>query len=238
MSGRLVGVGVGPGDPELVTVKGARTLREADVVLVPVLSGDEVGRAEAVAVEYASPGRLRRVVFTLGEERARAWDAAGAVVAETFAAGARTVAYATIGDPAVYSTFTYVARAARERLPDLLVETVPGITAMQDLAARSATVLCAADESLALLPLTAGLGVFADALARFDTVVAYKGGGTMGAVLDAVRDAGRLDRAVYGACLGLPEEDIRPASRVEAATAPYLSTLIVSPARPAGSGAP
>ncbi|MQA83692.1 MAG: precorrin-2 C(20)-methyltransferase [Streptosporangiales bacterium] len=235
MRRRLVGVGVGPGDPELVTVKGARLLRDADAVLVPVLAGDpeprDAGRAETIVAEYADAVRVRRVVFELGEGRAAAWAAAGAVVADTFARGARTVAFATIGDPAVYSTFTHVARAARERVPELLIETVPGITAMQDLASRSGTTLCVGSETLALLPLTAGLGAFEEALAGFDTVVAYKGGRNMRAVLEAVRAADRLDRAVYGAYLGLSGEDIRPAVQVDPGEAPYLSTLIV----PAGA---
>lgn len=225
----LVGIGVGPGDLELVTVKGARLLREADVVLVPVLAGDEKGRAEAIVAEYADAARVRRVVFELGEGRAAAWSAAATAVADTFARGARTVAFATIGDPGVYSTFTHVARAVRERVPELVIETVPGVTAMQDLAARSGATLCVGTETLALLPLTAGLDAFEAALARFDTVVAYKGGRNMRAVLDAVRAAGRLDRAVYGAYLGLADEDIRPAARVDPGEAPYLSTLIVPP---------
>jgi len=87
-----------------------------------------------------------------------------------------SVAFATIGDPNVYSTFTYLADAVRGRLPDVEIATVPGITAMQDLAARSGTVLCEGTESLALLPLTAGIAAFDEALTHFDSVVAYKGG--------------------------------------------------------------
>lgn len=251
----LIGVGVGPGDPELVTVKGIRILRAADVVLVPVMGEDVPGRAEATVRAHVEAARIRKVVFALTESAPRArredaWDAAAAAVVAAFDGGAATVAFATLGDPNVYSTFTYLAASVRALRPDVVVETVPGITAMQDLAARSATVLCEGSESLALLPLTAGLDRFREALAAADTVVAYKGGRLLPEMLAAVREAGRLDDAVYGAALGLPDEDIRPAKelveRAELAErdgraseegkgngkgeAPYLSTVIV-PAR-------
>jgi precorrin-2/cobalt-factor-2 C20-methyltransferase len=235
MSGlRLVGVGTGPGDPDLVTVKAVRVLREADVVLVPVMAAEESGRAEATVRAHVTHDRVRRVVFALNERedsarREAAWDAAARAVADAFAAGATTVAFATIGDPNVYSTFTYLAQGARALVPGLIVETVPGITAMQDLAARSGTVLCEGTETLALLPLTAGLDAFATALARFDTVVAYKGGRRMPEVAALLRAQGRLDDAVFGASLGLPDEDVRPVREL-AGPAPYLSTVLV-PAR-------
>jgi precorrin-2/cobalt-factor-2 C20-methyltransferase len=236
----LIGVGVGPGDPDLVTVKAVRVLREADLVLVPVSSTGERGRAEATVLAHIPPDRIdrvRRVVFALdaGADRAgaearqareAAWDGAADAVAAAFRSGPAVVAFATIGDPNIYSTFTYLAATVRERVPGLAVATVPGITAMQDLAARSGIVLCEGRETLALLPLTAGLARFKEALARFDTVVGYKSGRHLPGVLAAVREAGRLGEAVHGAALGLPGEDIRPAAEVTG-PAPYLSTLLV-----------
>lgn len=231
----LVGVGVGPGDPELLTVKAVNVLTSADVVFVPVLDPAEEGRAEATVRAHVPHGRIRRVAFSLGEEhggtdRAAAWRAAAGTVSAAFAAGARRVAFATIGDPNIYSTFTYLADAVRARVAGLTVETVPGITAMQDLAARSGTVLCEGTETLALVPMTAGVEAFAAALATFDTVVAYKGGRRLPDMLAAIDAAGRLDTAVYGARLGLPTQEIRPAGTVEGA-GPYLSTVLVPAAR-------
>jgi precorrin-2/cobalt-factor-2 C20-methyltransferase len=253
----LAGVGMGPGDPELVTVKAVRVLCEADLVLVPVMATGqqgqgpvtkerglrppggsrgvappgEQGRAEATVRAHVTHDRIARVAFALTEgagmaEREAAWDGAADAAVAAFAGGARLVAFATIGDPNVYSTFTYLAATVQPRVPGLTVATVPGITAMQDLAARSGTVLCEGGETLALLPLTAGLVPFKEALAHFDTVVGYKSGSHLPEVLAAVRDAGRMDDAVHGASLGLPGEDIRPAAEVSG-PAPYLSTLLV-----------
>jgi precorrin-2/cobalt-factor-2 C20-methyltransferase len=227
---RLVGVGVGPGDPELVTVKGVRVLREADLVLVPVIAPGEPGRAEAVVRAHSVASE--RVVFALNdrggvtERRTSAWDAAAERVLQAFRDGADTVAFATIGDPNLYSTFTYLAQTIKEREPAVEVATVPGITAMQDLAARSGTVLAEGTEPLHLLPLTAGTDDLRDALAADGTVVAYKFGSVAEEVLTMVEDAGRLDDAVYGGRLGLPGEDVRRGAEIHGPV-PYLSTLIV-----------
>jgi precorrin-2/cobalt-factor-2 C20-methyltransferase len=234
---RLTGVGMGPGDPELVTVKAVRVLQEAALVVVPVMSADEVGRAEATVRAHVTHDRVQRLVFALDDrggvtpERESAWVAAADVVADALQ-DKGSVAFATIGDPNVYSTFTYLADVVREQLPEVEVDTVPGITAMQDLAARSGTVLCEGTESLALLPLTAGITAFEEALRSFDSVVAYKRGRQMAEVRRVLALHGRLHTAVFGAALGLPDEQI---GALPDGPAPYLSTVI-APAPRTGRG--
>ncbi|MYS21742.1 precorrin-2 C20-methyltransferase /cobalt-factor II C20-methyltransferase [Streptomyces sp. DvalAA-14] len=243
MAMRLTGVGVGPGDPELVTVKGVRVLRAAGAVVVPVMDSGELGRAEATVRHYVPESAVVRVVFALNErtDRARreaAWDAAGARVAELLRAHG-TVAFATIGDPNVYSTFTYLAGTVSGLLGDgepLTVETVPGITAMQDLAARSGAVLAEGTEPLTLVPVTAGAAVLKDALEGPGTVVAYKFGRLAAEVAAALRATGRTEGAVWGSSLGLPEESIRSAAELPDGPLPYLSTLIAPARRDGGRG--
>ncbi|MFD5132802.1 precorrin-2 C(20)-methyltransferase [Streptomyces olindensis] len=240
MSSRLIGVGVGPGDPELVTVKGVNALREADVVVVPVMDTGERGRAEATVVHYVPEEKVVRVVFALNERsdrgrREAAWDAAGARVAELLRAH-DAVAFATIGDPNVYSTFTYLAQTIAELVPGTVVRTVPGITAMQDLAARSGAVLTEGTEPLTLVPVTAGAIVLKEALAGPGTVVAYKFGRQAHEVAEALRETGRIEGAVWGSSLGLAEESIRPAADLDGAPLPYLSTLIAPARREGGRG--
>ena len=283
MTKRLIGVGVGPGDPELVTVKAVRVLREADVVLVPVLAapargpGDpgaadpaEPGRAETIIRAYVSADRVKRLEFALNDtggvtpRRAAAWRAAAATVAGEFAAGAATIAFGTLGDPNLYSTFSYLAQAVRDLVPEVTVETVAGITAMQDLASRAGISLAEGTEPVTLVPLNGGVGALDQALSGGGTVVGYKVGAAASpepAILrDRLHAAGRLDAAVIGARLGLEGERIAPAAEVlpparpatpaptpspsrtlpavtEIPDIPYLSTLIVPTVRPSTTGA-
>jgi precorrin-4/cobalt-precorrin-4 C11-methyltransferase len=253
MTQRLIGVGVGPGDPELVTVKAVRVLREADVVLVPVLAGPdpEPGRAETVIREYVAADRIRRLEFALNDtggvtpRRAAAWQTAAAAVAEEFTRGAGTVAFGTLGDPNLYSTFSYLAQTVRDLVPGVTVETLAGITAMQDLASRAGISLAEGTEPIVLVPLNGGVDALDQALASGGAVVGYKVGAAASpgpAILrDRLHQAGRLDGAVIGARLGLAGELISPAADFLPSTQPgpdipYLSTLIVPARRRPGTG--
>ena len=161
-------------------------------------------------------------------------------MAHEFAAGAATVAFGTLGDPNLYSTFSYLAQTVRDLVPEVTVETVAGITAMQDLASRAGISLAEGTEPVTLVPLNGGASALDQALAGGGTVVGYKVGAAASPAPAILRDrlhaAGRLDAAVIGARLGLEGELIASAAEVLTGPAgspsdipdiPYLSTLIV-----------
>lgn len=232
----LIGVGVGPGDPELLTVKAVRILREADVVFAPSTATDQPSRAEEIVLA-ATGVQARRLVFALEDtrgataERRAAWDTAGQGVLDAFGAGAARIAFVTLGDPNVYSTFGYLAQTVTGLDPSVSVQTVPGITALQDLAGRTALPLVEGREPLTLVPATAGLDQVAAALDRPGTVVVYKGGRHLADLAAVVRAAGRAQGAVLGTDLGLPTERIGPLTEAPDGPAPYFTTLIIPPAR-------
>ncbi|HZM75341.1 MAG TPA: precorrin-2 C(20)-methyltransferase [Candidatus Limnocylindrales bacterium] len=226
---RLIGVGVGPGDPELVTLKAVRVLREAGRVFVPVLDDGEPGRAEATVVVHAGHERIERLVFSLDTStRRNYWEAAGSRVALWLRDNGGTAAFATIGDPNVYSTFSYLAAAVKAELPRVEVSTVPGITAMQALSASAGVPLVEGEEPLLLLPLARSAEGLGEALARRGTVVVYKGGRHLPEIAKALKEAGRLPGALLGSHLGLEGEEIVAVSDVD--SAPYLSAVMI-PAR-------
>jgi precorrin-2/cobalt-factor-2 C20-methyltransferase len=228
-SSALIGVGVGPGDPELLTLRAARVIREADRVLAPSSAVDAVGRAESI-VRQACPGvRIERLVFAMGGATA-SMEAAAATVVAGLDAGLR-LAFVTLGDPNVYSTFASVAAKVRQLRPDARIETVPGIMAFQELASRSGTVVLQNTERLALVTALDGPDVLDGALADpTQAVVVYKGGRHLPEMAKRLAAAGRLDGAVMGELLGLPGERVLPVADAAEGPAAYLATVIVPPA--------
>jgi precorrin-2/cobalt-factor-2 C20-methyltransferase len=241
--GRLVGVGVGPGEADLVTVRAVVALRRADRVVAPATAVDAVGRAEAI-VRQAVPGlRIERIPFAMAPgraERDRSVEEAGEALARYLAAG-EEVAFVTLGDPLTYSTFTSVVAAVRQRRPATVVEQVPGIMAFQALAARTGTTVT--DERQRLMVRTAldGEDIATDLSDPDVTVVLYKGGRRLPDLAKAAAATGRLSGAVAGELLGMPGERIGALSDVAAdGPASYLATVIipaVAASEAAGPGA-
>ncbi len=225
----LIGVGVGPGDPELMTLRAVRAVREADRVLAPSSAVDAVGRAESI-VRQACPGvRVERAVFAMGDADASV-DEVAATIVGGIDAGQR-LAFVTLGDPNVYSTFSAVAARVQALRPHAPIETVPGIMAFQELASRSGTVVLQHTERLALVTALDGPDALDGALDDpSQAVVVYKGGRHLPAMAKRLAAAGRLDGAVVGELLGLPGERVVAVDEAGGGPAAYLATVIVPPA--------
>lgn len=149
--GKLWGVGVGPGDPELLTVKAVRVLREADVVIVPdASSGDKV--ALNIAKDYLKDKQIQFVKTPMVRDKA-VMDAAHEQAADTISAlldDGKQVAFLTLGDPAIYSTYMYIHQKVLRR--GYAVEVVPGIPSFCAAAARLNQSLCLGREPLTIIP--------------------------------------------------------------------------------------
>jgi precorrin-2/cobalt-factor-2 C20-methyltransferase len=232
--GRLVGVGVGPGDPDLVTVRALAALHRADRVLAPTSAVDAVGRAEAIVRVAAPRIRVERVPFAMVADRgsrARSVHGAADVVAGLLARGCE-VAWITLGDPLVYSTFPAVAASVSRRRPSTTVEHVPGIMAFQALASRTGTVVAADRTRLTIRTALDGDDLTADLDDPGSTVVVYKGGRRLPELASLAAKQGRSASAVAGELLGMTGERVGTLDELaDQGPASYLATVILpSPA--------
>ncbi|HVA25983.1 MAG TPA: precorrin-2 C(20)-methyltransferase [Chloroflexota bacterium] len=206
MSGKLYAVGLGPGDPELLTIKAQRLLTEADVVFLPV-QDEHDSVARKIMAGLVDAGRLRELSFRMsrkaGENRQR-WQEHAATVAAAVAQG-QTAVFATEGDPLLYSTFVHVYTELLRSHPDLPVEIVPGVSSVTAGAAALRIPLADDKQRVAIVP---AMGEVMHALATFDSVVILKASMAIDTVLKALHTTGRTEQAIYIERAGWPEQRV------------------------------
>lgn len=244
MNGRLYGVGVGPGDPELITRKAARLIASADVIAYHQGPGKS-SNARRIAAELIDARAIEEVLeypVTTGSTDHHG-GYAGAM-ADFYAeceqrlsrhlGRGRTVVVLAEGDPMFYGSFMYL----HDRLSDTFVtEIVPGIPAFAAATAAAATPLVRRSNALAVLSGTMPEPELARRLADTDGAVIMKLGRTFPAVRSALAQAGRLDGAVYVERASTPQQRCLPVADVDPETVPYFSLIIV-PGDTAASEAP
>jgi precorrin-2/cobalt-factor-2 C20-methyltransferase len=216
----------------LVTTRALRVLRQVDRVFAPTTGAEVAGRAESIVNQACRGVAVERLTFEMGTDadaRATALRAAVTRLVECLDAGER-IAFVTLGDPNIYSTFSSLAAEVLTLRPEATIETVPGIMAFQALAAEAGTVLLSGTERLSLVTALDGPAAVEAALKDDEAAVAvYKGGRHLPAIAQALSDAGRLDGAVAGELLGLPDQQVAPVADLAARPAGYLVTVIVPP---------
>jgi precorrin-2 C20-methyltransferase / precorrin-3B C17-methyltransferase len=237
MTGRLWGVGLGPGDPELVTMKAARLIGAADVI---AFHSAPHGRsiARAVAAPYVREGQVEEhLVYPLTVETTDhpggyqgAMDDFYADCAARLAAhldAGRDVVVLAEGDPLFYGSYMHLHKRLSGRYS---CEVVPGVTSVSAAAAVLGKPLCERDEILTVLPGTLPPDVLAERLATTDAAVVMKLGRTFSGVREAFELAGRLDEAWYVERATTASERTAPLAEVDPDSVPYFSlALLPSP---------
>jgi precorrin-2/cobalt-factor-2 C20-methyltransferase len=153
--GKFYGVGVGPGDPRFLTLRAVEVLHSADIIAIPKSKLERESVAWEIARKHCHHNvKLLELEMPMTADQAvlkKAWqDGAQAILTEL--QQGRSVAFVTLGDASLYSTYTYLLDNLRPTLPEEQIETVPGITAMSAAAARINFPLAVGDEPLLVLP--------------------------------------------------------------------------------------
>lgn len=181
LEGRVIGVGVGPGDPELITVKAVKTLKTADVISVPKAYAEKPSIALAtikhILEERERPPELLELVFPMTKDEIglkRSWDRNARIIAEK-AKNGKIIAFITLGDPMFYSTFIYLCQRMREEYPEVKLEIIPGVTSLTACAASSKIPLAERDEVVAIIPSDTDLNQIEEIAKYANNLVFMKG---------------------------------------------------------------
>ncbi|BCR03745.1 precorrin-2 C(20)-methyltransferase [Desulfuromonas versatilis] len=232
MQARVIAVGVGPGDPELLTLKGARLIREADVVVTPVSDPGKSSIARSIIEGLLDPQRQQLVtqVFPMRRDQSgleEDWVRSAHEVAG-FVQQGKTVAFVTIGDPFLYSTFLYLYHQLQKFHPAIEVEIVSGVSSINTAAALAGLPLGLSDERLAVLPATYEEQKLVQTLEQFDTIVLMKVHRVFGRIRTLLAELGLKEQAVYVKRVGLPGEAVfHDLDQVGEEDLNYLSMVIV-----------
>ena len=226
MSGILFGVGLGPGDPDLMTVKAARLIREARVIAYPALPGTQ-SMARSIASGFIGPDVseiVMNIPMTAEREPAQAaYDAAAAKISAQLERGENVVCLCE-GDPFLYGSFMYLyARLSK----NFAVEVVPGVTSITACAALAGRPLVARNEVVTIIPGPLAEDQLRERTEQADTVVLMKVGRHLFKLRAVLRELGLEDRAIYIERATLPDERRLPLADAPE-TAPYFSMILVT----------
>ncbi len=231
--GTFYGIGVGPGDPELITLKGKHVIERARYVFVPKARSKSESIALAIARKHISRfATIQEIIFPMVTETVALeehWRTGARVVSDVLRAGKDAV-FLTLGDALFYSTHIYLVRALKEALPDLRVITVPGVAAFSATAALTGFPVGEGKHPVLIIPTSDDLSAIEQALDFGGTVVLMKVGKRLGGILELLASRELLQRSVFVARAGLDGERIETdLSRLVVADPHlgYLSTIII-----------
>jgi precorrin-2/cobalt-factor-2 C20-methyltransferase len=226
----LIGVGIGPGGPGLLTMNGIKAITEADVVFAPKARNAERSiAADIVSRAGLNTGTFRELIFPMSRENSvlsSAWEAAAEPVTEALARGKQAV-FITLGDPSVYSTWIYLRRAVKSLRPDTRFAVVPGIMAANAAAALLGVPLVEGSEGMGLLPLPDPVQKLDDYLALFDRLVIYKIGSRLPELARWVEERCLGDAAYLVVAAGQERERSGPLLSVAETSPGYLSLAVI-----------
>lgn len=228
MRGKLYAVGVGPGDPELITIKAARVLSQADAIISPRSAAGKSSFALEIAREHiGGAAQIIEMTFPMEykeELMESCWRDCAECIDKLLEQG-MNVAFITLGDPMLYSTYLNMMAYLRE--PEL-AEVIPGVNSFSIAAARTGVPLAMGDETLSVVPLGKNENGITGALDSADNIVIMKPSALSGQLARELSSRGLEGSFVLASKCGTQSEELsRDIERLSSKKVPYLSTILV-----------
>ncbi len=227
--GNFYGIGLGPGDPELLTMKAIHTIQRMDCIFVPKSDTKEDSLALEIVKEYVKEKRVIEQVYPMTKDKSilsTAWlKAAEEVHAEV--RNGYDVAYLTLGDPMTFSTYIYLLRHLNTMLPDHTIHTIPGITSYNAAACAANYPLLTGDERLAVIPVPKDMRELRPLLETFDTVVMMKVAKKLDEVIQLLEEM-NLSNGLFASYIGQKDAYLTcDFASLKGSGKGYMSVLIV-----------
>jgi precorrin-2/cobalt-factor-2 C20-methyltransferase len=231
MIGTLYGLGVGPGDPELITVKAFRKLKESPVIAYPKKQKGSKSYAQKIIDVYFSANEkdMLGLVFPMTKDPAileKKWTETVERVWEKLEEG-KDVAFVTEGDPMLYSTFIHMMRLMQERHPEVPIQVIPGISSINGAASRLGIPLADGDEHVAIVPAREDYETMKKVLVENDCVIFIKVAKVIDFMVGLLKELDLLEKASVVTKVTSDEEIIWKASELEGADLQYLTLMVV-----------
>lgn len=229
--GKFYGIGVGPGAPDLLTLRAAEILKIADVVCVPRSGADKEPVALKVAGRHISPqAELLEISTPMVRDQAllnKEWQAGAEKIAQRLSAG-KTVAFITIGDAMLFSTYTYLLKKVQALLPGVAAESIPGVTSFSATAALLNRALAEGNEKLAIIPAIDDPSELRCVLTKFPNAVLMKVAGKFEQIVAILEELDLKNKSVFMSKLGYPDQFFtRDLDSLRGKKLDYLSLILV-----------
>ena len=236
--GGLIAIGVGPGDPDLLTVKAVNAIQTADIIMCPASKEDRPSIALSIVsslIDKTKNQEIIKLIFPMTKDKdvlEQTWKKNAKIMAETVLSG-KNVVYLTVGDPYLYSTWIYMHKDLEENYPDMSINVIPGIVSMFTFASKVGVSIAEGAEKVAIIPSCYDLSSVKEIAKNSETMVFLKDGRYFDQVIEVLKESGFPDDTIFaiGQDLGTENEIIRKLTLGEVnddtLTTKYFSILVV-----------
>lgn len=233
----LIGIGVGPGDPDLLTVKAVKAIQNADVIMCPASKEDRPSIALSIVsplIDKSKNQEIIRLIFPMTKDKdilEKTWKKNAQIMAEKVLSG-KNVVYLTVGDPYLYSTWMYMHKDIQQNHPEIKISAIPGIVSIFTFASKVGVSIAEGADKVSIIPSCYDLTAVKEIAKNSETMVFLKDGRYFDQVIQLLKESGFPDDSVFaiGQDLGTDNEIIKKMTLGEvdsSLTTKYFSILVI-----------